>query len=304
MKKQILIAGGSGYLGKVLYKYFKDKGYRVKVLTRYPKQSTDVYWDGERLGEWIYTLNTSDVLINLAGKSVNCRYNKKNKKEIYDSRIKSTRILGNAIKISKTPPSLWINASTATIYSHSESKEMTEENGIIGHDFSMSVAKHWEKTVEESGRDQVVRKVLLRTSVVLGYKSEAYRILKQLVNYGLGGTQGKGSQMVSWIHERDFARGVDYIINHKQLQGPINLTAPNPIKNKVFMSKLRKHLGRPFGIHHPKFLLKIGAFVLGTESELILKSRYVIPKALVNKGFTFTYPNIGMALKQIDVESQ
>ncbi len=299
MKTRILIAGGNGYLGQVLFKYFTEKGHDVYSLTRTPKCKTDVYWDGKTYGEWIHTLNRCDVLINLAGKSVNCRYNKKNKKAIYNSRIKSTKILGQAIKISKTPPKLWINASTATIYDYSETRANTEVNGIIGDDFSMGIAKDWEKTAVEAHVNHNVRQVLLRTSIVLGKKGEAFKTLKKLVKLGLGGTQGTGKQMVSWIHEHDFARGVEYIIKQSQLNGAINLTSPNPITNSTFMKTFRKTLNKSFGIAHPVFLLKFGAFFLGTEHELVLKSRYVVPEILLNSGFVFKYPNINKALEKI-----
>lgn len=301
MKKRILIAGGKGYLGQVLSKYFTEKGHEVYCLTRTPKSNMDVYWDGETYGEWIHTLNHCDVLINLAGKSVNCRYNDKNKKVIYDSRMKSTQILGQAIKISKTPPSLWINSSTATIYDYSETRANTEQNGIIGNDFSMGIAKQWEKTVKDANVGNNVRQVLLRTSIVLGKKGEAYSTLKTLVKYGLGGTQGSGKQMVSWIHENDFARGIEYIIEHSTMAGPVNLTSPNPIQNKKFMHVFRTVLKRNFGLPHPTFLLQIGAFILGTECELILKSRYVVPERLLKSGFEFRYPKVSHALKEIGV---
>lgn len=296
MRLRILIAGGRGFLGQVLKTYFTKKGYQVYCLTRTPKQSTDVYWDGETYGEWIHTLNQCDVLINLAGKSVNCRYNESNKKRIYDSRIKSTKILGQAIKISKTPPKLWINSSTATIYAHSEDTKMTEKEGVIGTDFSMNIAKSWEKTVYNLSINNAVRQVLLRTSVVLGKEGEAFNTLNKLVKWGLGGRQGSGKQMVSWIHELDFARGIDHIINTSTLEGPVNLTSPCPIRNTEFMKTFRAVNQRTFGLSHPTLLLKIGAYLIGTESELLLKSRYVVPVKLLDSNFEFTFPKIKQAL--------
>ena len=300
MNTRILIAGGSGYLGQVLFTHFTKKGYTVHCLTRNPKRDTDVYWDGETYGEWIRVLNRADVLINLSGKSVNCRYNKTNKTLIYDSRMKSTAILGSAIKISKTPPKLWINSSTATIYDHSEKHKNTEGDGKIGDDFSMNIAKEWETTVRDAHVEHKTRTVMLRTSIVLGKQSLAYKTLAKLVRYGLGGTQGSGKQMVSWIHEQDFANGVEHIINNNTLKGPINLTSPCPITNKIFMSALRNSKNVSFGISHPEFLLKLGAFFIGTETELILKSRYVIPQILKQNGFRFTYPELNDALNEIE----
>jgi len=300
MKERILIAGGKGYLGQLLFRYFTNLGHEVYCLTRKPQSETDVYWDGETYGEWIHVLNRCSVLINLAGKSVNCRYTKKNKKVIFDSRIRSTQILGQAVRISKTPPRLWINSSTATIYDHSETRANTEKNGIIGNDFSMNIAKDWEKAARDSNVSSNTRQVFLRTSVVIGRTSEAYSILKTLVKYGLGGKHGSGKQMMSWIHDNDFIRGIEFIMNHNELEGAINLTSPKPISNLQFMNTLRQCLKSRFGISHPEFLLKIGALVIGTESELLLKSRYVVPDLLLNTGFTFKYPNIKDAFTEIE----
>lgn len=296
---RILIAEGSGFLGQVLYMYFTEQNHQVVCLTRTPLKDSDMYWDGEHYGEWIHELNRSDILINLAGKSVNCRYNETNKRIIYDSRIKSTKILGQAIKLSKTPPKLWINASTATIYSHSEKQPNTEINGHIGDDFSMNIAKSWEKTAKEFQFNGLTRLVLLRTSIVLGKNGEAYDTLKTLVKFGLGGKQGKGNQMVSWIHELDFARGVDFVIHNKELEGPVNLTSPNPIQNRYFMEAFRDTQNKLFGLPQPTCLLHLGARILGTEAELLLKSRYVIPEKLLKSEFEFKYPTIKTALESL-----
>lgn len=296
MKKNILIAGGSGFLGHVLEAYFTTRGFKVYILTRSPQQKNHVYWDGETFGEWIHTLNGCDILINLSGKSVNCRYNEANKREILQSRIKSTNILGQAIKISKSPPKIWINSSTATIYDHSEEEMMTEGKGRIGNDFSMNVAKAWENEIENLSIKPIVRCVLLRSSVVLGKSGQAHKIYNKLVKWGMGGYQGSGKQMVSWIHEVDFARGVEYIINASDLLGPVNLTSPNPTVNKLFMLEYRKVNNISFGLNHPVLLLKLGAFIIGTETELLLKSRFVYPKKLIDHGFKFTYPKLDLAL--------
>jgi len=299
MKKRILIAGGNGFLGRVLENYFKSRGYLISILTRNPRKSNHIYWDGETYGEWIHILNQSHILINLAGKSVNCRYNRGNKALILQSRIKSTQILGQAIKISKTPPKLWINSSTATIYEHSEKVEMTEKEGCIGDDFSMNVAKAWENTVLNLNIPTSVRQVFLRTSVVLGKRGEAFKTYNRLVKLGLGGYQGSGNQMVSWIHEIDFARGVEHLINSNE-SGPVNLTAPYPVDNKIFMKEFRGVHKKTVGLIHPKFILKIGAFIIGTEVELLLKSRNVVPERLLNMGFNFKFPKIDMALKDLN----
>lgn len=292
--KTIIIAGGSGFLGKVLDNYFSNKSYLVKILTRHPKRDNEIYWNAKELGDWQKALERTDVLINLTGKSVDCRYTDKNKKEIYDSRINSTHLLGLAVNLCKKPPKVWFNSSTATIYEGSLTQEMTEENGIIGDDFSMNIAKSWEKAFNEITVPKT-RKVLLRTSIVLGKNGGALIPLKQLTKFGLGGKQATGNQKVSWIHETDFARAIEHIIE-KGLKGVFNLSVPNPTNNFTLMKTLRSVMKSPFGINHPKWLIKFGAFLIGTEPELVLKSRNVIPKRLLNNNFNFFYKDINLAL--------
>lgn len=289
--KTIIIAGGSGFLGQVLEKYFTKLRYTVKILTRNPKKENDIFWDAQTFGKWTNELENSEALINLTGKSVDCRYTDKNKKEIYDSRINSTQILSKAIQQCKQPPKVWMNASTATIYRHSLDKEMTEQNGEIGDDFSMNIAKSWEKACNEFDTPKT-RKVIVRTSIVLGKKGGAFIPLRALAKFGLGGKQGSGNQKVSFIHEEDFARAVEFILNDPNLSGVFNVTVPNPTNNKTLMKTIRKEMSIPFGIAHPKWMLKIGAKIIGTETELVLKSRNVIPERLLNAGFTFNYPTI------------
>lgn len=289
--KTIIIAGGSGFLGQVLEKHFTQIGYAVKILTRNPKKENDIFWDAKTLGNWASILNNSEALINLAGKSVDCRYTVKNKNEIYESRIDSTRVLGKAILRCKQPPTVWMNTSTATIYRHSFDKEMTEQNGDIGDDFSMNIAKSWEKAFNEF-ECLKTRKIILRTSIVLGKKGGAFIPLKTLAKFGLGGKQGSGNQKVSFIHEADFARALEFILNHSNLDGIFNITAPKPTNNRTLMKTIRKKLRLPFGISHPKWMLKIGATIIGTETELVLKSRNAVPYRLVNEGFTFIHPTI------------
>ena len=289
--KTIVIAGGSGFLGKVLENHFINLGYVVKILTRTPKRANEVYWDAKTLDKWASELENTEALINLTGKSVDCRYTDKNKKEIYDSRIDSTRILGEAVQQCVNPPKVWMNASTATIYRHSIDKEMTEKDGEIGDDFSMNIAKSWEKAFNEFNIPQT-RKVALRTSIVLGKNGGAFIPLKTLAKYGLGGKQGSGNQKVSFIHEEDFARAVEYILNKPNLGGVFNVTVPNPTSNSTLMKTIRKEMGVPFGISHPEWLLKIGAKIIGTEPELVLKSRNVIPERLLKEGFKFKHVTI------------
>jgi hypothetical protein len=296
--KTIIIAGGSGFLGKVLEDYFAQKGYSVKILTRKPKKENDIYWNAKDIGKWVDVLEHADALINLTGKSVDCRYTEKNKKLIYDSRIDSTHVLGLAINLCENPPKAWINSSTATIYKHSLHKEMTEENGEIGNDFSMNIAKSWEKAFF-SVINPKTKKIALRTSIVLGKNGGALVPLKRLTKFGLGGKQGNGNQKVSWIHEFDFASAVEFILNTETLQGKFNLSVPHPTTNSILMKSLRKILKVPFGLSHPKPILEFGAKLIGTETELVLKSRNVIPKRLIDNGFKFKHPKIENALHDL-----
>ena len=292
---KIIIAGGSGFLGNVLENYFTKKQYNVIILTRTPKRKNEVFWDAINLGKWTEELENAQILINLTGKSVDCRYTEKNKKEIYNSRINATKVLGTAINLSKSPPNLWLNSSTATIYKHSLEKEMTEENGDIGNDFSMKIAKSWENTFY-SITNSNTRKIALRTSIVLGKNGGALTPLKKLTKLGLGGKHGSGKQKVSWIHELDFARAIHFLIQKDNLKGNFNLSVKSPTNNKTLMKKLREILKPPFGINHPIGLLKFGAKLIGTETELVLKSRNVIPKRLLDNGFKFTHDNLELAL--------
>ncbi|MFD0964776.1 TIGR01777 family oxidoreductase [Pseudofulvibacter geojedonensis] len=298
MTNKIIIAGGTGFLGQVLENHLTQKGYQVQILTRKPTQLNQILWDAKTIDYWIEELEGSLAIINLTGKSVDCRYNDKNKALIYSSRIDSTRIIGKAINSCRTPPKIWINSSTATIYRHSLYKEMTEENGEIGNDFSMNIAKAWEKEFYSHQTTQT-RKVAIRTSIVLGKKGGALLPLKSITKLLLGGKQGTGNQKVSFIHELDFARAIEFILNNKNISGNINVTAPVPTNNFILMKTLRQYLKIPFGISQPKWLLKIGAYIIGTEAELVLKSRNVIPQRLMNNQFEFKYPNINCTLKNL-----
>lgn len=296
--RTITIAGGSGFLGQVLEHYFSKKGDTVYILTRTPKRDNEIYWNAKDLEDWTLVLEQTDVLINLTGKSVDCRYNDENKKQILDSRVDATHTLGLAVNLCEHPPKLWINSSTATIYRHSNDKQMTEEHGEIGDDFSMNIAKSWEKAFY-SITNPKTRKIALRTSIVMGKHGGATELLKNLVKFGLGGKQASGEQKVSWIHELDFARAVDYLINTETLKGNFNLAVPNPTDNKTLMKSFRKVMHMPFGISHPEWLIKLGAKLIGTEPELVLKSRNVIPKRLLDSGFKFIHSDIEIALDDL-----
>ncbi|WP_046756918.1 TIGR01777 family oxidoreductase [Kordia jejudonensis] len=300
--KKIVIAGGSGFLGRALIDFYLPKGYEIVVLSRKAKETGNdmlryVAWNAKTLDIWLTELEGIEALINLTGKSVDCRYNPKNKAEILNSRVQSTEVLGEAIKACAVPPKFWINSSTATIYEHSLEKEMTESTGIIGNDFSMNVAKSWEEAFHNTKTPRT-QKIALRTSIVLGKNGGAFLPLKNLTKAGLGGTQGNGNQKVSWIHEHDFCRAIHFLIT-KNKAGIFNVTAPNPLPNKTFMQTLRRILKIPFGLPQPKWLLKLGARIIKTEAELILKSRFVIPEKLLTAGFQFNYPTAEMAIQEI-----
>ncbi|TPN81351.1 TIGR01777 family oxidoreductase [Aquimarina algicola] len=300
--KKIVIAAGTGFLGKVLIQYFQATTDQIIILTRGNQNTKNnikfVHWDAQNIDTWAKELEETDVLINMTGKSVDCRYTEKNKKLILDSRVNSTIVLGEAVKSCKTPPKVWINSSTATIYRHSLDKEMDEIHGEIGTGFSVNVAKAWEKAFF----DQVTpstRKVAVRTSIVLGKNGGALKPILNLTKIGMGGKQGTGNQKISWIHETDFARSLDFIINNKSIEGAINIVAPKPTTNAIFMKTMREVTKIPFGIPSPKLLLELGARIINTETELVLKSRNVVPKKLEEHGFQFSFSDLKKALQSL-----
>ncbi|NRT10885.1 TIGR01777 family oxidoreductase [Flavobacterium sp. 14A] len=299
--KKLIIAAGTGFLGQVLVNYFESKFDEIVILTRGQNSVSGkiklVNWDAKTLTGWETELENATVLINLAGKSVDCRYTEKNKKEILLSRIQSTKVLNQAVLACKNPPKHWLNSSTSTIYRFSLDKQMSEENGEIGNDFSMNVAQSWEKSFFKTATPHTL-KIALRTSIVLGRNGGAFIPLKRLTRLGLGGKQGKGNQFISWIHAEDFARAIDFIIE-KQMKGVVNIVSPQPISNTNFMEKLRKQLNVFIGLPTAKFILKIGAKIIGTEPELVLKSRNVIPTRLLENGFEFEYKTLETALKNL-----
>jgi uncharacterized protein (TIGR01777 family) len=299
--KKLIIAAGTGFLGQVLTNHFKDKFDEIVILTRGKSQTIDrikfVNWNAKTFTGWENELENATVLINLAGKSVDCRYTKKNKKEILLSRIQSTKILNKAVLHCKNPPKHWLNSSTSTIYRFSLDKQMDEIDGEIGNDFSMNVAQSWEKSFFKIETPNTL-KTALRTSIVLGKNGGAFIPLKTLAKLGFGGKQGKGNQFISWIHEEDFTNAVDFIIQ-KEMTGVVNIVSPKPIPNSDFMQKLRKAVGFSFGIPMSAFLLEIGSFFIRTETELVLKSRNVIPKKLLDNGFQFKYDNLDNAFENL-----
>ncbi len=293
MAAKIVLAGGTGFIGNYLADQFTKSGYEVVIISR---QKGSVQWsDSQAI---VRAMENSEMVVNLAGKSVNCRYTEENKRAILLSRTETTQALGNAISECKNPPPLWINASTATIYRHAEDRPMTESDGEIGTGFSVSVAKGWEESFFSFSLPQT-RKVALRIAIVLGDNGGVMQPFKNLVRCGLGGKQGSGKQMFSWIHIEDLYRIIKFVQVEKKLSGAINCSSPNPVDNQTLMEKVRKVMHVKIGIPSPSWLLKIGAFVLGTETELLLKSRWVLPEKLQTEGFKFNYENIDRALVKL-----
>lgn len=298
---KIVIPGGSGQLGTLLAQSLHTAGHDVIVLTRRKVNTSwrTVEWDGETLGKWAEEFEGADAVINLAGQSVNCRYTPENRKIITDSRVKSTRAVGDAIARAWQPPRVWLQASTATIYAHTYGTPHDETNGIIGGSepsapdtwrFSIDVAISWERALRESATPNT-RRVAMRTAIVMHpTPGSPFDLLRRLARFGLGGQAGNGRQYVSWIHERDFINAVMWLIEHEEFEGPVNIAAPNPLTNAEFMRVLRAACGMPVGLPATEWMLEVGAFLLSSETELILKSRRVVPANLLQSGFAFEFP--------------
>ena len=303
---RIVLPGGSGQVGRMLARFFQERGHHVTVLTRGPYTAPwqTVHWDGLTLGPWVETLEGTDVCIHLSGRSVNCRATARNRRELYDSRIGPTRLLHQAFACLVNPPRLWMNASTATIYRHSLSKPMDEATGEIGGNelisprrrapekwnWTVELVKDWESAFFGAATPRT-RKIALRTALVFSpAPGSVFATLSHLVRAGLGGTQGNGHQLVSWMHESDYVRALEFLIQHDDIDGPVNLSAPYPLPNREFMAALREAWEMPNGLPAPAALLAIGMFFLRTEPELVLKSRYVVPGRLLDAGFQFEFP--------------
>ncbi len=299
---KIIIPGGSGQVGAILARAFVAEGHDVVVLSRHPGSAPwrIVEWDANTLGEWTREIDGADVVINLAGRSVNCRYTAFNRREIIDSRVRSTRVVGEAIARSARPPRVWLQMSTATIYAHRFDEPNDEATGILGGNepgapdtwrFSIDVAKSWEAAANEIALPRT-RTVLLRSAMVMSPDpGGVFDVLLGLVRRRLGGASGDGGQYVSWIHEMDFVAAVRWLIEHGELSGPANIASPHPLPNEQFMGELRKAWGIGFGLPARNWMLEVGAFFLRTETELILKSRRVIPGRLIESGFQFEFPH-------------
>lgn len=299
---KIVIPGGSGQIGVLLARHFQQHGHEVVVLSRSPESAPwrVVPWDARTLGPWQAELDDADVVINLAGRSVNCRYHAANRKAMLDSRVESTRVVGDAIARSSRPPRVWLQASTATIYAHRFDAPNDEAKGIIGGNepnapdtwrSSIVVATAWEKALAESITPDT-RKVALRSAMTMSPdRGGIFDVLLGLVRRRLGGRAGDGRQYVSWIHDRDFIRAVDWLIEREDLCGAVNVCSPNPLPNVEFMATLRAAWGVRLGLPSSRWMLELGAWFLRTETELMLKSRRVVPWRLLDSGFSFEFPS-------------
>lgn len=306
--KRLVVAGGTGFLGSVLRRFFTAQGWSVVVLTRQPRPRSlpgrEVAWDGAHPGPWGRELEGADAVINLAGHSVNCRYHARNRRRILESRILPTQALGEAIAGCACPPQVWLNASTATIYRHTLGPPWDESGALGGtpevrDEFSVEVAQAWE-TALACAEVRATRKVALRTAMVLGHgRNSVFPVLCRLVRLGLGGRMGSGQQYVSWIHQTDFCRALDWLTRTETVDGAVNLAAPNPVRQEELMRTLRRLCGRRWGMPATQWMLELGAWALRTETELIMKSRRVVPGRLLESGFTFEFPEVEGAMKDL-----
>jgi len=302
---KIVLAGGTGQIGKALQCHFSGLSEEIIILTRGGNSTKGnlrfLHWDGKSIGAWKDALRNTDVVINLAGKNVNCRYTEANQKEIFDSRTGSVEALANAFREIGEEPGTWIQMASATIYRHAEDRAQTEANGEEGTGFSVNVCRKWESTFwHETQNFSEMKKVVLRTSLVLSKSDGVYPRLVRMASFGLGGFQGNGRQIVSWIHEEDVIGAIVWILSHARLEGIFNLTAPKPLANQEFMNALRRTLKTNFGLPAPAWLLDLGAFFIRTETELVLKSRWVLPERLLTSGFEFKFPEAEMAFADLN----
>lgn len=300
---RIVLPGGSGQIGHILARHFHEQGHHVTVISRHPKPWPwhALAWDGETPGPWSAAIDGADVVINLAGRTVNCRYTEKHRREIKNSRVFTTRLIGEAIAAARNPPRAWLNASTATIYRHSLDRPMDETSGEIGGSepdvpeswrFSVDVALSWERTLFAVHTPQT-RKIALRTAMVMSPESGGiFDGLLGMVRWGIGGRSGSGRQYVSWIHDVDYVRAIEFLIANEACTGPMNICSPCPVRNEEFMCNLRRAWCTSYvGIPAPEWALDIGSVFLQTEPELVLKSRFVVPGRLKSAGFEFHFPN-------------
>ena len=307
---KVILAGGTGQLGTILARAFHDAGHEIVILSRQAAAGPwrTVSWDARTVGVWATELEGADAVINLAGRSVDCRYTSANRRSILESRVHSTRAVGAAIAAAQRPPGVWLQMSTATIYAHRYDAPNDEATGLIGGAerdapaawrFSIDVARAWEAAVVERETPDT-RKVLLRAAMVMSpLRGGVFDTLLRLVRFGLGGAAAHGRQYMSWIHHADFVRAVLWLIAHDSMEGAVNLASPHPLPNKEFMRALRAAWGMPLGLPASAWMLKLGAFALRTETELVLKSRRVVPSRLLDSGFAFQFPEWPAAAREL-----
>ena len=301
MSNKIIIAGGTGFLGQSIIRRLLENGYEIIVLTRGKKEHSNginyVHWDAKSTGAWIHKLEGSKAIINLVGKSVNCRYTATNKREIIDSRVDATNAIGQAIASLKRPPEVWINAGSVAIFGDAGS-EIKDEHSTTGTGFPAEVCKHWEAAFN-SHRTLYTKKVLLRIGLVFQKDIGLLQPFLKLAKFGFGNRFGNGNQYISWIHEKDFTHIVLQAIERKDYEGVIHAASPEPVTNKTFFKLLRSAVNIPFGIPLPAWLLQIGGQFAGTEAGLLLAGRRVVSKVLVEKDFVFSYPALETALDDL-----
>ncbi len=306
---KIVIPGGSGQVGRVLTRALRSRGHAVSLIGRHSSKSENIHlWDGKNLGEWVKVIDGADVVINLAGRTVNCRYTKHNLEEMMNSRVDSARVVGEAIIQAKNPPKVWLQASTATIYAHRFDADNDELKGVIGGSesdvpgywkYSIDIAQAWEKELEEAQTPQT-RKVAMRSVMIMSPdRGGIFDSLLRLVRFGVGGTVAGGNQYISWVHESDFVRAVEYLIANDELSGAVNIAAPKPLPQKEFMRVLRKVWGTKIGLPASRWMAEVGAFFLRTDTELIFKSRRVISGRLQRAGFSFEFENWHKAAEEL-----
>lgn len=307
---KLVLPGGSGQVGTLVARAFHGAGHAVVVLSRAPTTAPwrVVAWDARTAGDWCSELDGADVVLNLAGRNVNCRYDSINRREILESRVDSVRAVGAAIAEATRPPALWLQAGTATIYAHRYDAANDEATGILGGDepdapetwrFSIEVAKAWEQALERCPTPHT-RRVILRSAMTMSPDAGGiFDTLLGLVRRGLGGTSGDGRQYLSWIHADDFVRAVKFLIAHTELEGAVNVCAPEPLPNAEFMAALREAWGTRVGLPATAWMLELGAVFLRTETELVLKSRRVVPGRLLEHGFSFEWPSWPAAARDL-----